>query len=108
MGLQLRTKWKKSLVIMEEAMSSSWIRNSVMILVFAVFAGVTVAQQARPKVAIKTFRNPSNYSRSTIGDGNDFYAGLLLGKDGYLYGTTYYGGTSVYFGTVFRLNAPSM
>lgn len=37
------------------------------------------------------------------GDGNAPYAGLLFGKDGYLYGTTYYGGTSIYFGTVFRL-----
>jgi uncharacterized repeat protein (TIGR03803 family) len=51
---------------------------------------------------LHTFEEPQT------GDGNDPYAGLLLGKDGYLYGTTYYGGTSIYFGTVFRLNAPSM
>jgi len=79
-----------------------------MILVFAVFAGVTVAQQDRPKVVITTFRNPSNYSRSTIEDGNDPYAGLILGKDGYLYGTTYYGGTDINFGTVFRIGVPGV
>lgn len=27
------------------------------------------AQQARPKIAIKTFQNPANFSKSTIGDG---------------------------------------
>lgn len=40
-----------------------------MLLALAFCASATVAQEARPKVAIKTFRNPSNYSRSTIGDG---------------------------------------
>lgn len=39
-------------------------------------------------------------------DGNAPYAGVIFGKDGYLYGTTYYGGASVYFGTIFRLGIP--
>jgi len=42
------------------------------------------------------------------GDGNAPYAGLILGKDGYLYGTTYYGGTDIKFGTVFRLGIPGV
>ena len=42
------------------------------------------------------------------GEGNDPYAGLVQGKDGYLYGTTYYGGASIYFGTVFRLGIPGV
>jgi uncharacterized repeat protein (TIGR03803 family) len=39
-------------------------------------------------------------------DGNAPYAGLLFGTDGNLYGTTYFGGTSTSFGTVFRLSVP--
>lgn len=31
--------------------------------------GVVFAQEKRPKVAIKTFQNPANYSNSTIGNG---------------------------------------
>jgi uncharacterized repeat protein (TIGR03803 family) len=50
---------------------------------------------------LHTFGEPQS------GDGNAPYAGLLFGKDGYLYGTTYYGGASIYFGTVFRLSVPN-
>jgi uncharacterized repeat protein (TIGR03803 family) len=32
------------------------------------------------------------------------YAGLVQGSDGYLYGTTYYGGGGIYDGTVFKIN----
>jgi curli biogenesis system outer membrane secretion channel CsgG len=32
-------------------------------------ATATLAQSSRPKIAIKTFENPAEYSRSTIGDG---------------------------------------
>lgn len=45
------------------------IRYSAISLAFMILAAVAIAQESRPKVAIKTFRNPSNYSRSTIGDG---------------------------------------
>ena len=30
---------------------------------------MTLAQETKPKIAIKTFTNPANYSRSTIGNG---------------------------------------
>jgi uncharacterized repeat protein (TIGR03803 family) len=43
---------------------------------------------------------------SSTADGAAPYAGLLLAKDGNLYGTTYYGGASGYFGTVFRFSVP--
>jgi len=48
---------------------------------------------------LHTFEEPPS-------DGTAPYAGLLQGKDGNLYGTTYSGGTSVYFGTVFCLSVP--
>jgi uncharacterized repeat protein (TIGR03803 family) len=51
---------------------------------------------------LHTFEEPQS------GDGNAPYAGLIFGKDGFLYGTTYYGGTSIYFGTVFRLGVPGV
>jgi uncharacterized repeat protein (TIGR03803 family) len=51
---------------------------------------------------LHTFEEPQT------GDGNAPYAGLIFGSDGSLYGTTYYGGTSIYFGTVFRLTVPKM
>jgi uncharacterized repeat protein (TIGR03803 family) len=40
------------------------------------------------------------------GDGANPYAGIIIGKGGLLYGTTYYGGT-YYDGTVFWLTPPS-
>jgi uncharacterized repeat protein (TIGR03803 family) len=40
----------------------------------------------------------------TGGDGAAAYAGLVEGRNGALYGTTYYGGGERDFGTVFRLN----
>src|ERR1017187_4725149 len=43
-------------------------QSSAMLLVLTFFAATAIAQQARPKVAIKTFANPANFSRSTIGD----------------------------------------
>jgi uncharacterized repeat protein (TIGR03803 family) len=49
---------------------------------------------------LHTFEEPQT------GDGDAPYAGLLLGKDGYLYGTTYFGGSNIYFGTVFRIGMP--
>lgn len=45
------------------------VRNIVITLTLVVFAAVAIAQDSRPKVAIKTFANPANFSRSTIGDG---------------------------------------
>ena len=42
-----------------------------LLVLFAVLSsvGVPFAQNNRPKVAIKTFENPANFSRSTIGNG---------------------------------------
>ena len=47
-----------------------------------------------------------DFEEPQTGDGNAPYAGLILGKDGHLYGTTYYGGASIYFGTIFRVSVP--
>jgi uncharacterized repeat protein (TIGR03803 family) len=43
-----------------------------------------------------------NFDYSTTG--GYLYAGVIQGTDGALYGTTYVGGTSNYYGTVFKLN----
>src|SRR5262249_47649354 len=40
----------------------------------------------------------------TVGDGSNPCAGLLEGSDGALYGTTAEGGSSLSYGTVFKLN----
>lgn len=50
-------------------MTSKEIRYATISLALIVLCAAAFAQENRPKVAIKTFRNPSNYSRSTIGDG---------------------------------------
>ena len=47
-----------------------------------------------------------DFEEPQSGDGDSPYAGLTFGKDGHVYGTTYYGGTSTYFGTIFRLSVP--
>ena len=49
-------------------MTLKQIRFTAISLVL-IFSGVAaIAQDSRPKVAIKTFANPANFSRSTIGD----------------------------------------
>ena len=50
-------------------MTSKEIRYATISLALIILCTAAFAQGSRPKVAIKTFRNPSNYSRSTIGDG---------------------------------------
>ncbi|HEY1676066.1 MAG TPA: choice-of-anchor tandem repeat GloVer-containing protein [Candidatus Sulfotelmatobacter sp.] len=42
-------------------------------------------------------------SQTNCADGNGPYAGLVQGSDGNFYGTTYYGGVSGVFGTVFEI-----
>lgn len=56
-------------MIPENAMTSKEIRYATISLALIILCTAAFAQGSRPKVAIKTFRNPSNYSRSTIGDG---------------------------------------
>jgi len=46
------------------------------------------------------------FEEPQTGDGDAPYSGLVQGKDGNLYGTTYYGGSSIYFGTVFKVGLP--
>jgi uncharacterized repeat protein (TIGR03803 family) len=56
----------------------------------------------------KVNKNGSNYTvlhRFSGDDGLDPRAGLLLGSDGALYGTTQHGGTNWGWGTVYKLNA---
>ena len=45
------------------------VRSAAVALTLILFAAAAIAQDSRPKVAIKTFANPANFSRSTIGDG---------------------------------------
>jgi len=44
-------------------------KRILLLLVVMLFALNLPAQDSRPKVAIKTFENPANFSRSTIGNG---------------------------------------
>jgi curli biogenesis system outer membrane secretion channel CsgG len=53
-----------------------------MSLALSFLAACAVAQQARPKVGIKSFRNPSNYSRSSIGNGLTDILSTELGNTG--------------------------
>jgi curli biogenesis system outer membrane secretion channel CsgG len=47
-----------------------WRTRTIYLLTFAFcFASHISAQESKPKVAIKTFENPANFSRSTIGNG---------------------------------------
>jgi curli biogenesis system outer membrane secretion channel CsgG len=56
-------------MISEDVVNLKQIRYSTISLVLFVLSAIVSAQEARPKVAIKTFQNPANFSRSTIGDG---------------------------------------
>lgn len=50
-------------------MTLKQIRYAAINLVLIALGVAAIAQESRPKVAIKTFANPANFSRSTIGDG---------------------------------------
>ena len=58
------------------------IRYSTIGLVLVVFAAAAIAQDCHPKVGIKSFKNPSNYSRSTIGNGLTDILSTELGNTG--------------------------
>ena len=50
-------------------MSVARVRFTVFIAILSLSSCLALSQNTRPKVGIKTFANPSNYSRSTIGNG---------------------------------------
>lgn len=50
-------------------MSRSTVHGAAILALLALSSCLALAQNTRPKVGIKTFQNPSNYSRSSIGNG---------------------------------------
>jgi len=58
------------------------IRYSAISLALFVVAMVATAQDCHPKVGIRSFKNPSNYSRSTIGNGLTDILSTELGNTG--------------------------
>ncbi len=58
------------------------IRHAAISLALIVLGAAAIAQDSRPKIGIKSFRNPSNYSRSTIGNGLTDILSTELGNTG--------------------------
>jgi curli biogenesis system outer membrane secretion channel CsgG len=56
-------------MILEDVMTLKQIRYAAISLVLIVLGASATAQESRPKIALKTFTNPANFSRSTIGNG---------------------------------------
>jgi curli biogenesis system outer membrane secretion channel CsgG len=72
----------KVVVNLEEPMFLKQIRYSAISLALFVVAMVATAQDCHPKVGIRSFKNPSNYSRSTIGNGLTDILSTELGNTG--------------------------
>src|SRR5580692_7255740 len=70
------------------------------LLIRVLVLGVAVLAACGGRAAV-TFT--SLHSFQVFTNGNTPNAGLLLGKDGDYYGTTYYGGTNGGSGTIFKL-----
>jgi curli biogenesis system outer membrane secretion channel CsgG len=69
-------------MISEDVMTLKQIRYAAISLVLIAFGAAAIAQDSRPKVGIKSFRNPSNYSNSTIGNGLTDILSTELGNTG--------------------------
>jgi curli biogenesis system outer membrane secretion channel CsgG len=65
----LQFRQRESFTISEDAMHFMKFRSAAICVTILCLGLGAAAQQSRPKIAIKTFENPANYSRSTIGNG---------------------------------------
>src|SRR5690349_8994831 len=74
---------------------------TTMLAVLLGLAVSAVAQKSSP-----TFMTLYNFSGNGQ-EGKGPAGGVVIGKGGVLYGTTYYGGISPGWGTVFQLNPPA-
>lgn len=85
-------------------MTGSGLRRRALSLVLLIGALTAALPAAAAAVTAQSFRILHRFQDGA--DGDDPLGGLVRDRDGRLYGTTYYGGLSVYGGLVYMLTPP--